>query len=217
MKRTICYLSSLFILISLSGFAQSKNKKTAAASTGSHCFDESTKIINVGIGFWGNNYYGYGRGGFYSYHSIPAISVSYEQALPKKLGPGYLGVGAYLGYQKFWWRYDNYYYQNSRYYYTHNWAYTFIAARAAYHADMLMTDKAELYFGLSLGIRINKYSFVTNAPNPDVYYNEYHERTIYPAAAVFVGGRAYLTPKIALFAELGYGMSWLTGGVSIKL
>jgi hypothetical protein len=216
MRRTIHYLSLIFILTSLVSYSQSKNKKNTAASTGSKCFDASSKIINVGVGFWGSNYYRYGRGGVYSYHSIPAFSLSYEQALPK-LGPGYLGVGAYLSYQKFWWRYDGYYYQNNKYYYTHNWTYMYVAARAAYHAEALMTDKAELYFGLSLGVLINKYNFVTNAPDQDVYYNEYHQRSIYPAAALFVGGRAYLTPKFALFAELGYGMSWLTGGISIKL
>jgi hypothetical protein len=216
MRRTIHNLVLLSILTCTGAFAQSKNKKNTAASTGSKCFDESSKIINVGVGFWGSDYYRYGRGGAYSFHSIPALSLSYEQALPK-LGPGYLGVGAYLGYQKFWWRYDNYYYQNNRYYYTNNWTYMYIAARAAYHAEALMTDKAELYFGLSLGLRINKYSFETNAPGQDVYYYESHERSIYPAASLFVGGRAYLTPKFALFAELGYGMSWLTGGISIKL
>jgi hypothetical protein len=214
-KHTFC-LSLIFLLLSFSGFSQSKNKKNASASTGGHCFDENSKIINLGAGFFGSYYYLYSRSGVYSYHGTPAFSISYEQALPK-LGPGYLGVGGYFGYQKFWYRFNDYYYKGNQYYYTHNWTYMFIAARAAYHPEALMTDKAELYFGLSAGLRINKYTFQSNTPDPDIYYYELHQRSIYPAASLFVGGRAYLSPKIALYAELGYGMSWLRGGVSFKL
>lgn len=209
-------LSALLILLVLTSQAQSGKKVESreAASSGAKCFDESSKVINLGVGFWGGNYYRYGKGGGYSYGRSPALSLSYEQALPKKIGPGLLGLGVYLGYQTFYSRYNDWYYNGNQYYYKHNWTHMFVAARGAYHADALTTDKGELYFGAVLGLRFQKYSYESN--NLDNREFELRERSVYPGYSLFVGGRYYLTDNIGLFAELGYGISYLTAGVSLK-
>lgn len=238
MKKIGCVLLVIFALQSVSALAQGnknkekekdkKNNSSKSSSSNSSsasdknsgvgCFNESSKIINIGIGFGSRGYYSYNRGILgYSYHSSPAISLSYEQALKQKVGPGYLGVGAYLGYQSAYLQYDNYYYNNNKYYYRHSWKYMLFSARAAYHLDELNFEKGELYFGAIIGLRYQSYSYETNSIDPNRYDYQLSNNSLYPSWSLFVGGRYYFTPKIAVFGELGYGISYLTGGISFKL
>ncbi len=189
------------------------------------CFDENTHIFNLGIGFGGGEYYKGATGSAYTYARSPAISLTYEQAWKPKLGPGYLGIGAYLGYEHARYRYDYYYnnyynngiyYNGTDYYYEHNWNHIMIAARAAYHWDVLNSDKAEVYAGTTIGMRIQTYSYSSNDPSPNRNNNRLNENSVYPAASLFIGARWYFVPKVALFGEAGYGISYLTGGISFK-
>ncbi|MBA3705600.1 MAG: hypothetical protein H0W84_06775 [Bacteroidetes bacterium] len=190
-------------------------------------FDENTHLINLGIGFLGSNYYKGGKGGSaYTYKKSPSINLSYEQAWKPKLGPGYLGIGACLGYQhvNYRYKYSSYnYYQNGNwysgtgnYYYEHTWNHFLIAARSAYHWDKLNSEKAEIYAGMLIGMRIQTYSFNTNDPSPFPENYRLNDNSVYPAFSVFAGARWYFAPKFALFGEAGYGISYLTGGVSFK-
>lgn len=204
----------------LEGTGKNQNKKTygTPAETGPKCFDEKTHIINVGVGFGMNYYSGYsGRG--YTYRSSPAFSASYEQAIPKKLGPGYLGVGAYLGFQTanstYNYFYDKHGYYNN-YYYKNSWNNFMVAARAAYHWDVLNFKKADIYAGVLVGVRIQTYDYTTN--NPDPYADNYRlsQGSAYPSFSVFAGARWYFVSKVAVFGEFGYGISYVTGGLSFK-
>ncbi|MCE3226818.1 MAG: hypothetical protein K0S32_1369 [Bacteroidetes bacterium] len=216
MKTTkIILLVIALIVVAMISNAQNSKTKNSSSSSGGKCFNENSKVLNLGVGFWSHYYRKYGRGN-YAYHSSPVFNLSYEQSLKQQVGPGFLGVGAFLGYQRTYLRYDDYYYKNNRYYWKQSWTYSYIAFRAAYHADALMTDKAELYFGANAGLRFSTYRFETNTDDPDVRIYDVKESTIYPAWALFVGGRFYFTDNIGIFGELGYGMSWLTVGASIK-
>jgi len=218
MNRTYTFfLSTVFVLIALIAQAQpgKKKKNETPAQTGSKCFDESSKVISLGVGFWGGNYYRFGKGLGYTYKSSPSFCLTYEQSTAK-LGPGYLGLGAYFGYKTANYKYNDWYYNGNKYYYSHNWTYMFIAARGAYHAEVLMTDKAELYFGAVLGLRIQSYRYETNSLDPDKDAYQIQESSVYPGYSLFVGGRYYLTDNVGLFAELGYGISYLTAGASFK-
>jgi hypothetical protein len=193
-------------------------KKATSVSDGSKCFDENTHIINVGVGFGGNYYSSYSGSG-YDYRTTPAFGISYEQAFPKKLGPGYLGVGAYLGFQNSSSTYNYYYYKNgynNNYYYKNSWNNTFIAARGVYHWDVLNAKNAEVYAGILIGFRIQTYNYETNNPDPNAYNYRLHSGSVYPTAAIFAGARWYFVKKVALFGEVGYGISYLNGGVSFK-
>jgi hypothetical protein len=195
-------------------------KVLKADDGGDKCFDETSHILNLGIGF-GNNYYSIYRGTGYKYSVSPAFSLTYEQAIPKKLGPGYLGVGAYVGYQSARSRYDygNYYgayYGN--YYYEHKWKNYMIAARGAYHLDFLNSAKAEVYAGVLIGLRIQTYTYTSNDPDPS--YNSYHKLdngSVVPAYSLFAGARWYFAKNIAVYGELGYGISYATVGLSFRL
>jgi hypothetical protein len=200
--------------------SKKKNRKEESSTQNdSKCFDENTHIINLGVGFGGARYYSAYRGYGYSYKISPAFSVSYEQAFHKKLGPGYLGLGAYVGYQyassTYNYLYNKHGYYNN-YYYKNSWNNFMLTTRGVYHWDVLNFKNAEVYAGVLAGIRIQTTSYETN--NPDPYADNYYSNTgnVFPAFSIFAGARWYFVSKVALFGEVGYGISYVNGGVSFK-
>lgn len=191
----------------------------AQESTSEKCFNENSHVMNFGVGLANNNYYTAYRGSGYNYKSSPAFSFSYEQALRKKLGPGFLGLGAYLGYQgasstyNYHWDKNGY---NNYYYYKNNWNNFMVAARGAYHFDFLNSKRAEVYFGALAGLRIQSYRYETNNPDPYAVNYSVSSGRVFPTFSVFAGARWYFVKNVALFAEAGYGISYLTGGLTIK-
>ncbi|MDP1746943.1 MAG: hypothetical protein Q8L90_15315 [Bacteroidota bacterium] len=208
--------NTLLVLIGLSSAAFAgepviNSLPFKSAQDGEKSFNENTHIINIGIGSGGNRYY---RGSGYDvYGRSPAFSLSYEQPWRERLGPGFLGVGAYFGYQNA--HYRNNHYTSSNYYYEHNWNYMMIAARAIYHWDVLNAANAEVYGGAILGLRIQTYNYSTNNPfsNGD---NRLNEGSVYPAFSIIAGARWYFAKKVAVYGEVGSGISYLTAGLSFK-
>ena len=180
-------------------------------------FDQSTALLNVGIGLGSRHYYGFNSGFGYRSARTPAFSISYEKPLSKKLGPGILSLGAYLGFQRATYRNDDYFFRQVRYFYQHSYNYWYIAARGIYHPDALIWEKAEIYFGLMLGVRYQTYRYTSNNPDPDARLYELNHSSIYPTYSFLAGGRWYFADRAALFGELGYGISYLTLGVSFKM
>lgn len=215
----------LICVVSLSSFADHWPPKKEKSSflkkeSGEKCFNENTHIINLGVGFGGRSYYSrYSGVNVTRYGTTPAISLTYEQALPKKLGPGYLGIGAYFGFQRSYYEYDNGYYDPflnyNTYYYRHNWNYYMIAARAAYHWDVLNAKNAEVYAGAIVGVRFQTHNYKTNDPGGKDPY-PLSQSSVYPAYSAFAGARWYFVPSVGLFAEVGYGISYATVGFSFK-
>jgi hypothetical protein len=214
---TIIALAGSTMMVSASEPVTSGAIKNKMYGDGGSCFDGSSHIINVGVGLgFGGRYYSAYRGSGYTFRRSPSFSLSYEQPLKDKLGPGYLGVGAYAGYQTAYSRYDYRYNNgNNHYYYDNRWSNFVIAARAAYHLDELNTENAELYFGAMAGLRFQTYRYETNDPNPNKGYY-YSGGSAFFASSVFIGGRWYFAKSVALFGELGYGISYGTIGLSFK-
>ncbi|MBA3663063.1 MAG: hypothetical protein H0W61_02500 [Bacteroidetes bacterium] len=211
---------TLMVMALVCSFSIADAQNNNDSGGGEKCFDGNSHIINLGVGLGYNNYYSAYRGYGYNYRTSPAFSLSYEHAVPNKLGPGYLGIGLYLGYQNsnatynYYWDKHGY---NNYYYYRNNWTNFMVAFRAAYHPDALNFKKGEIYFGGMAGLRIQSYRYETN--NPDPYadnYQVYSGSSVFPTFSIFAGGRVYLTKNVALFAELGYGISYATGGLSFK-
>jgi hypothetical protein len=192
-------------------------------SPGEKCYDENTHIINLGIGAPTSGYYRVSYSGSYTYHRTPAIGLSYEQAYPKRLGPGYLGVGAYFGYQGVYYKNSYYNYNNGNgngyqiYDYSYRWNYFSLGARGAYHWDVLNAKNAEVYAGVIIGLRFQTYSYTNSDPDP-YYHNLYdlHQNSVFPSYGVFAGARWWFVKNVGLYAEAGYGISYFTGGFSFK-
>jgi hypothetical protein len=181
-------------------------------------FDENSRVLNIGLGFAGGSYHKVSRGSGYSSVKTPLFTIAYEQALQRKLGPGYLGVGGFFSFQNAYSRYDNVYYNGGFYYYKHNWNYYQLCARATYHVDALNWRRGEVYPGLMLGLRAVHYKYSTNNPDPEGYNYRLSEQSVYPATALLVGARWYFTERVALYGEAatGNGISYATGGFTFK-
>ena len=207
MKKAILFVLAL-ILLSVVTNAQSAK-----------AFDENTKLVNVGVGL-GLNYYGFTKNANAVYRRTPVICLSYEQPFKKRLGPGFLGIGAFASFQHSSYKYtDNYWANNEKYYYQHRYTNFVGAARAAYHWDGLNAENAEVYGGAIAGLRIQTYSYSSDYPGNNDYYRSSNSGGVYPVISVFAGARWYFVKKVAVYGELsgGSGIPWATGGLTFKL
>ena len=218
MKKAVLFVLALILLSAITNAGEPERivlKGKAYSAQNGTCFDENTHLINFGIGFGGLNYFRRGLGTGYTYGTSPAFSVTYEQAYPKKLGPGYLGVGAYAGFATSHSR-NNYDYNNGLYYYEHRWNYFMLAARAVYHWDVLNFKDADVYGGVLIGFRVTTYSYGTDSPDPNVNSFKRNDAGLLPVGSAFAGARWYFAKNVAVFGEAGYGVSFLTGGITLK-
>ncbi len=90
------------------------------------------------------------------------------------------------------------------------------ATRGVYHWDVLNSKNAEVYAGALMGFRITTYNYTTNSNDPDINSYKRSDAGFFPIASLFAGARWYFVPNIALFGEAGYGVSYLTGGITFK-
>lgn len=166
-------------------------------------FAKDDMVINAGVGF---GWYSYGYGAT----SLPAISLSLEKGI-KEIDFGTLSVGGIVGFKhaSYNWNtaYDDY-----------SWTDFIVAARGAIHANILEVENLDTYGGVALGLRFqsyNTYDLVGVFPNYD--YEKVRKMDVNPLFALYVGGRYYFSEKFAAFGELGYGLGYITLGVSYKL
>ena len=158
-------------------------------------FENGDNVLGVGIGF------GSTLAGSYTYGSqTPGLCVLYEHGMWDLDGPGVVSLGGYLGYKGYSYNYGGY---------RAKWNYTVIGFRSAYHYNGLETTDWDVYGGAMLSFRITSYS--DNDPFPDGSYSSGINLSLY------IGGRYYFTDKVAAYAELGYGISYLTLGAAFML
>lgn len=175
----------------------------AAFSTGvnaQNMFSKGDNILNVGVGIGST----LGGSGYSSI--IPPLSLSYERGIIDNLfdEKSSLGIGGYIGYAS---SKDEWFTGSTKYSWKYN--YTIIGARGVLHYQLV--DKLDTYGGLLLGYNIvsSKFDGVIDAGTRKAAGSDL-------GWALFIGGRYYFKDNIAAFAELGYGISYLTVGVSFK-
>jgi hypothetical protein len=185
-------------------------KPLSNTGDGEKSFNETTHLINVGLSLGKN--YSFSSVAYTTSVVTPNFNLSYEQPWPKRLGPGFLGVGAFVGYQS-----SNYRNTISAYYYEHHWNNIMVTGRAAYHWDVLNSKKAEVYAGTLIGLRAETYRYETNdaGPGGNAYRSSYGGG-VSPVFSLFAGARWYFSKSVALFGEAGSGISYLTGGLTFK-
>ena len=99
----------------------------------------------------------------------------------------------------------------------YNWSYSyiFIGGRGEYHFDKselkIQNDNLDLYAGLTLGFNI------VTVSEPNIVTGGYSAQGSYFLFGLHIGGRYYFSQNIGAFLELGYGVGYITGGVSFKL
>jgi hypothetical protein len=204
MKKVITIISGLAMMAGIGNYSNAQ------------VFQKGTKVLNLGVGFFGVYRYGWGLG--YSYSSTPFLNAAFDLGVydfpdVKNLS---IGVGGYLGWKSFsysyystWrdkngkWHYDDYIKET--------WTYTAIGIRPTIHYSFEGT-KAQVYGGLPIGFVIVSY----NVNNPD--YKYYIGRSVrsYPGIGLILGGRYYFSNSFGVYGELGYGLSYLNLGISLK-
>ena len=169
-------------------------------------FGPGDNIIGLGLGV-GGSYNAYG-----SYNGVsPLITAHFEHGLGLKAGPGTIGAGAFIGYKTAHYRSDLYY----PYYLDYRWTYVQFGARASYHwNDWHGIEQLDTYAGVLAGVSIRIESDNSYYPG---YSNYLGPRTHHPFRHdVFAGARWYFSDSFAAYADLGYGLSNLCGGLSFK-
>lgn len=153
-------------------------------------FKQGDKVLNLGIGF-GSTYYA----SYYTSHT-PALSASLEfNVKDGVLEKGSIGVGGYVGYSSAKW---------TNYYKTSN---IIFGARGSFHYPLV--SKLDTYTGLLLGYNVYTYSY-------DAAYIGSKGSAGNVTLAWFAGARYYFSDKFAVMGEIGYGIAYLTIGVSLK-
>jgi hypothetical protein len=171
--------------------------KTKAQSSGSAgTYQVGTNVISAGIGLGSSLI----TGGYGS--STPGISLQYERGV-WEAGPGIISLGGYIGYK-------GYSYSNPDY--SSKWNYTIIGFRGAYHLTGIEVENLDVYGGLMLAFDNLSYS--------ETNYNGYaYSGSSYGSGVgltAFVGAKYYFAGNLGAFAELGYGVSYLSIGLSYK-
>lgn len=154
--------------------------------------------LNIGIGL-GSTFIASGLDA-----SLPPISIGYEHAFGEKIS-----AGAFLGYA-------GASYEAPAIGGTWKWKYNYIlvGARGAYHFNFKV-PKLDPYAGLMLGYNVASVS----TEKPSGYTGPEIAGAKAGGAVIggYAGARYMLGNKIGAFAELGYGIAYLTLGVSIKM
>jgi hypothetical protein len=178
----------------------------ASVGTTKAQYEVGTNVLNLGVGLGSTLLGGYSGS---NVSQTPAIGLSFEHGT-WELGDGVVSLGGYLGYKSIkdeysWGSYTS----------TWKWTYTIIGVRGAYHFP-LDNEKLDLYLGAMLSYNILNFKYTDTDPN---YNSSYDWSGGYGSAAgfsAFGGVRYYLTDNIGLNAELGYGIAYLTLGLSFK-
>tara|TARA_R110002072_G_C7977210_1_gene535668 strand:- start:2911 stop:3489 length:579 start_codon:yes stop_codon:yes gene_type:complete len=164
----------------------------------------------------GGNYVSFGYGldpfGFpptigasYKRTSIGPILGFYERGITDILGIGRIGVGGGLGYSIYNQKYTDFFgesvYRRTR---------LSIIAKAAYHFEFDV-EKMDVYAGV--GASVNIYNDVDKYYSAFGILQESKSSSLGVREYVFVGIRYYFTSNFGVYAEAGYGLSALNGGI----
>ncbi|MDR1557649.1 MAG: hypothetical protein LBS88_11585 [Tannerellaceae bacterium] len=127
------------------------------------------------------------------------VEVSYERSIIDGLikgKNGAIGVGAYGGW-----------YHRS----VSDWSYNHyvLGARGAFHYQFI--DKLDTYGGLMLGYNIATARWAGDGESIGAASGSAF------GYSLFVGGRYFFKPKLGVYSEVGYGISYLSVGVTFKL
>jgi hypothetical protein len=124
-------------------------------------------------------------------------------------GPGVISLGGYAGIKSY--KYSG---SSGAYHFDEKWNYTVIGVRSAYHYNALNNEKFDVYGGLMLSYNILSYKYSDNSGTSTFKGSGSYGSNL--GLSAFVGGRYLFTDNIGAFAELGYGVSYLTLGVAFK-
>lgn len=193
MKRISIILTVLCCLVGFTANAQ--------------VFSKGDVVLNGTIGI--GSLSGYSLG-------LPPIALSGEFCIVDNLFDenSSIGVGALVGmgryktvHEDIWGKYKNTYNRLA------------FSARGAFHYNFV--KNLDTYAGLGLGLYVNnskyKYTYNDEYIGVELENQKASETNMGFAFSFFAGARYYFSPNFGVVAELGYGMTYLSLGVTYKL
>lgn len=157
-------------------------------------FKKGTTTANVGVGL------GTALGGMGT--AKLALSASVDHGMWDIGGPGVVGLGGYVGTTG---------YKYSDQGYTAKWNYFIVGARGTYHYNGFSdVPNLDVYGGAMLAYNIVNYSTDGNDQGLSGSYGSGI------GLSGFLGGRWFFSDNIGAYAELGYGVSVLNIGATLK-
>lgn len=152
--------------------------------------------VNAGIGL------GYSYGLFAGVNATPLIWLSGEKGVYHLEGVGAISAGGIVSFKHIGYKSGPY-----------NWSWNDfnVGARGLIHFnEILEVDKVDFFGGISVGLRIYSYPTYSGQTLLD-------ENFVRLFSGGFFGARYELTEKLLGYAELGYDISYLKVGLSLKL
>ena len=170
-------------------------------------FGPGDKNLGLGLGFGGN----YSENSSFTAQT-PLFGLSYEQGV-MDLGPGTLGLGGFLGYKSL-----SSEILSSALVYTYDlqWTYFIVGVLSTWHYNQWHgVEKLDTYAGIIVSYNAVRYTDNTTYPVgvPQPTYDVDSELGL----TGYLGARYYFSDQFGAHAELGYGISVLTLGVSFQL
>lgn len=187
-------MKNLFFLILFAASLLSTNQVNAQTITaGNPNFSKGQWDVNAGVGLI-RTFYGSHRG------VVPPVSVSAEVGVTDNIS-----VGGYIGYTS---TKDRFGFLDD--FDVVKYSFLIIGARGSYHFNVW--DKMDTYGGLMLGYAVASAKWDSSNP--------YLEDASFAASGLslsaYIGGRYDINENIGAFAEIGYGISVLTLGATMK-
>jgi len=136
--------------------------------------------------------------------SFPPLTAAYDMGYNENISFG--GLVSYTS--------SKYDFSGFGYGYTWTWSYLIIAARGAYHYDLLHNDKIDTYGGLMLGYNIASFSETHTGTGFGLGGGSANGGILFGG---YAGGRYFFTPNLAAQVELGFGLALLNIGIAYKL
>jgi len=181
----------------------------ATSLSGQNTTETFAKKDNV-LGF------GFGVGGVYGITSVssqsPVFGVQYDRGIIELGMGGVIGVGGFMGYKSIVDKYDDF--SGT---YKDKFNILIFGARGTFHYDLFKVKNLDTYAGTM--IAFHSLSHKRDYPNNYNNNNNYYYRKSPGSAAyasIFAGAKYYFAPQVAAYAEVGYGVSWLTMGIAFK-
>jgi len=199
-------IKKFFIVIFIAAASFTVNAQSA--------FQNGDIALNAGIGLgWGYSG-GYTGTGLSSLAPIPSFNASLEVGIIDLPNVGVISVGGFGSFRTTWDRGNSSVYGV---YYDYDYSYrnAIVAARGVFHFGFFDTGGFDLYAGIHSGVRFSSYSYTIDYGGIITDYEDTDSQA-YFVHDVFAGARWMTSDKFGFFAELGYGISYLKAGITLK-
>lgn len=202
MQKLSVRFGVLLALCLTSLFAYSKNIKKAPAkpSRAEAPFHKGSNTIGLGLGA--------GLSYDYTVNAVepPALILTFDRGIVDQVGPGNIGIGGILAIKSATYKYSGGY--------KATWRSFIIGARGTWHLTLLndKNNKFDPYGGVTVGFRINSYTNTFYNAYPGLI-DPYNSATVFPVVGAFVGAKYNFAKNFGAFAEVGYDVSFVRGGL----